>query len=151
MANTGLQDSKVVWVTNPAAIVDDAAFTTAEVDTKGYNHATLILRLGATDVAMAALAVTESDTTGSGHGNIAVFGTTTLIDGSTSAIPGNTAGNTTHVVEMDLRSRKRFIDVTATAGNGSTGTYLTALCLLTAGGEQKQDSSSRGHDQTIRL
>jgi hypothetical protein len=32
-----LQNVKTVWITKPAAIVDNAAFTTDTIDTKGFS------------------------------------------------------------------------------------------------------------------
>ena len=106
-----------------------------EVDTKGWRYATYVVNIGATDVAMTALAVTESDTTGSGHANVTglVTGTSTNIAGSTSALPTSTADNDLRIFDIDLQGRKRFLDLTATAGDGSTGTYLSAICILSDG------------------
>ena len=53
-----LQNVKLVNLTPPAAIVDDASFTVAELDTKGWDYAQIVVQLGATDTAMTALAVT---------------------------------------------------------------------------------------------
>lgn len=149
----GIQGMKVVNVTPPAAIVDDGSFATTEVDTLGFDYATYIISLGATDVAMAALAVTEADVSATNHANItgAVFGTATTVDGTTSALPANTSGNTVHLVEIDLRGRKRYLDLTATAGNGSTGTFLAATCILSSGEEQKDTATFRGAAQVLRV
>ncbi|AHF05509.1 hypothetical protein MARPU_09545 [Marichromatium purpuratum 984] len=126
---------KLVSVTPPAAIIDAASATTAEVDTKGWEHARIIAYLGATDVAMSALKVTESDTSGSGHADVPglVYGTSTDIAGSTSALPTADADNTFFVFDLDLRGRKRYLDVIATCGDGSTGTFLTIWAELYRG------------------
>lgn len=123
---------KFVSITPPAAIIDNASATTAEVDTKGWDHAQIWVYLGATDIAMTALKVTESDASGSGHADItgAVFGTSTDIDGSTSALPSASDDNKAFVVDIDMRGRKRYLDLTATCGDGSTGTYLAAWAIL---------------------
>ena len=52
------QNVKYVSITPPAAIVDDGSYTTAEVDTIGFDYATVVVYLGASDIAMTALAVT---------------------------------------------------------------------------------------------
>jgi len=136
---------KMASVTPPAAIVDNASFTTAEVDTAGWDMARIVVYLGATDIAMAALKVTESNTSASGHADItgAVFGTSTDIDGSTSALPTATDDNKFFVVDLDLRGRKRYLDVVATAGDGSTGTYAAIWCELYRG--DAMPSSKTGH------
>lgn len=152
MADPGLQNSKIINVTPPAAILDDASASTTEVDTVGFDYATYICTLGASDVAMAALAVTESDTAGSGHGNVTglVFGASTNIDGSTSALPSATDDNKVYCFDIDLRGRKRYLDLTATAGNGTTGTYFAAVCVLTRGESVLQTAAGRGCDEILR-
>lgn len=148
-----LQNTKFVSMTPPAAIVDNTSYTTAEVDTKGWDYAQIYCYLGATDVAMTALAVTESDTTGSGHANVTglVVGTSDNIDGSTSALPTSTDDNKCMIFDIDLRGRKRFLDLTATAGDGSTGTYMTAWCILSRGNEAPVSSTERGADEVLRV
>jgi hypothetical protein len=127
-----IQNFKMVSVTPPAAIVDNAAFTTAEVDTKGFDYALFKVYIGAIDIAMAALQVTESDTSGSGHAAIAgtVFGTAADIEGTTTALPSADDDNTFVVIGIDLRGRKRYLDLNMTAGNGAAGTFAAAWCEL---------------------
>jgi len=147
------QNCKYVSVTPPAAIVDDASYTTAEIDTNGFDYAKIIVYLGATDIAMTALAVTESDTTASGHANVTglVYGTSTDIDGNTSALPSATDDNKFFVFEIDMRGRKRFLDVTATAGDGTTGTFATILCELSRADETPVTASDGGAAAILRV
>ena len=146
------QMTKVVSLTPPAAIVDNASYTTAELDTKGWSYCTIYAYLGATDIAMTALKVQESDTAGSGHADVTglVFGTSTNIDGSTSALPSATDDNKLYAFDIDLRGRKRYLDVVATAGDGTTGTYLVAWAVLSRGAEAPVSSSERGCDEVLR-
>jgi len=58
-SQAAIENFKLVSVTPPAAIIDNASATTAEVDTKGWDHARYIIYVGATDIAMAALNLTE--------------------------------------------------------------------------------------------
>jgi hypothetical protein len=147
------QNTKYVSITPPAAIVDDASYTTAEVDTLGFDYATIVVYLGATDIAMTALKVTESDSSGSGHADVTglVFGTSDNIAGSTSALPSADDDNTFQIFEIDLRDRKRYLDVVATAGNGSAGTFATILCILSRAGESVDTAAERGADEIVRL
>jgi len=126
------QNVKYVSITPPAAIIDDATATTAEVDTQGYDYATVVCYLGATDIAMTALAVTESDTSGSGHANVTglIYGTSSDIVGTTSSLPSASEDNKFFVFQIDLRGRKRYIDLTATIGDGSAGTFFVAFAIL---------------------
>lgn len=124
--------TKVVSIGFAEAILDNASLTTAEIDTLGWNHISIYVRVGTTDIAMAALAVTESDTSGSGHANITgtVWGTAVDIDGTTTALPAATDDNKFEVCHIDLRGRKRYIDTTITAGNGTSGSWLFAFAIL---------------------
>lgn len=148
-----LQNTKFVSMTPPAAIVDNTSYTTAEVDTKGWDYAQIYCYLGATDVAMTAMAVTESDATGSGHANVTglVVGTSANIDGDTSALPTSTDDNKCMIFDIDLRGRKRFLDLTATAGDGTAGTYMTAWCILSKGASAPITVANRGADEVLRV
>lgn len=146
-------NAKWVAVTPPGAIVDDASFTTTEIDTLGWDYLEIIVLLGATDIAMAALAVTESDSSGSGHANITglVWGTSSNIAGSTSALPSATDDNKFQVAHIDLRGRKRYIDVTATAGNGAAGTYACIIGRLSRGEAMPITAAAMGADEVLRV
>jgi len=143
---------KYVSITPPAAIVDNASFTTAEIDTNGFNHMTVVVYLGATDIAMTALTITESDTTGSGHAAVTglVWGTSTNIDGSTSVLPSATDDNTFQIADIDLRGRKRFIDVTATMGDGTVGGFVTILGILSRASQTPKSISDIGANEVLR-
>lgn len=148
-----LQNTKFVSVTPPAAIIDNASATTAEVDTAGWDYATYVIYLGATDIAMSALTLTESDTSGSGHSNVTggVYGTSTDIDGNTSSLPAADDDNGFFLIEVDLRGRKRYLDLTATIGNGTNGTYFSAMCILSRGEIAPNTVSERGCAGVLRI
>ena len=147
------QNTKLVSITPPAAIVDNTSYTTAEVDTAGFDYAQVIVYLGATDIAMTALAVTESDVSGSGHAAVTglVFGTSDNIAGSTSALPSATDDNKFQVFDIDLRGRKRYLDVLATAGDGTAGTFATILCILSRAGDAPVTAAERGCDEVLAV
>lgn len=147
------QNAKWVSITPPAAIVDNASLTTAEIDTKGWDYAEVIVYLGATDIAMTALAVTESDTSGSGHANVTglVYGTSTDVDGNTSSLPSATDDNGFFGFQIDLRGRKRYIDVTATVGNGTTGAYVTVFVRLSRAEVAPNSISEAGFTGLLRV
>lgn len=148
-----LQKTKFLNITPPAAIKDNAAWGVTEIDCLGWDYLQILVMLGATDIAMAALAVTESDTSGSGHANVTglITGTSTNTDGSTSALPSATDDNKIMLFELDLRGRKRYIDVTATAGDGTTGTYLAILAILSRGKDAPVSATERGCDEILRV
>lgn len=145
--------TKFINVTPPVAIVDNAAALTTEIDTLGYDYCQIVVQYGVTDIATVALAVTESDTAGSGHANVTglVSGTSTNIAGSTSALPTSTADNTLYLFEIDLRGRKRYLDTTITLGDGSSGTYVTALAILHRADDAPVTASQRGCLEILRV
>jgi len=147
------QTTKFVSVTPPAAIVDDGSYTTAEIDTKGFDYAVIYCYLGASDIAMTALAVTESDTSGSGHANVTglIYGTSTNIAGSTSSLPSATDDNKCFAFEIDLKGRKRYLDVTATAGDGSAGTFAALFCLLSRAEDLTDTVAGRVFGDILRV
>lgn len=122
---------KLVSMIPPQAIKDNASWTCAAVDCRGFGHARIIVYLGATDIALAALTLTESDND-SDYSNVtgAIVGTSQALDGSASNLPSATDDNKFWIFDVDLRGRKRYLKLTATAGDGTTGTYLTALAIL---------------------
>lgn len=148
-----MQNFKVVNLTPPAAIIDNKSATVAELDTNGYDYCQIMVILGATDIAMTALKVTESDTSGSGHADVTglIFGTSTNTAGSTSALPTATDDNDIFLFEIDLRYRKRYLDVTATVGDGTAGAYVTIIALLSRGNEPPFTATERGINQILRV
>lgn len=145
-------DFKLVSITPPAVISDNATLTTTEIDTLGWSYMTVIVALGATDIAMAALSVTQSDTSGSGHSAITglVWGTSTNIDGSTSALPSATDDNLFQVAQIDLKGKKRYIDVTATTGDGAAGSYVTIMGILSRPQVSPTSASEAGCNEILR-
>ena len=103
---------------------------------------------------MAALKVQESDNSGmSGAADISglVYGTSTLADSSiTSSLPSATADNTVFAFDIPLNGRKRYLDVVATAGDGTAGTYMTVLALLSRGKEVPNSATERGLAAVLR-
>lgn len=154
MAFKDAQSTKFVAITPPAAIVDNAAYTTAAVDTKGYKFCQIVALLGATDIAVAGMKVQESDDSGmSGAADVTglVVGTSTNVDGSTSALPSATDDNKFMVFEVDCRGRKRYLDLVVTAGDGTAGTFLTAFAILHNGEVAPVTATERGCDEILRV
>jgi hypothetical protein len=150
------QASKFQQLVVPAAIVDNASFTTLVIDTvdattgQKWDYATIVVQLGATDIAMTALAVKESDDN-STNTNVTgtVFGTAVDIDGTTTVLPASTDDNKVEVIHLDLRKRKRYLQLLATAGDGTTGTYLSALCILSRGSVAPDSCAEMGAEHAL--
>lgn len=146
------QDFKAVIAVSPQVRKDDAAWTATAIDTKGYEYCTILFQIGATDIAMAGLSVTHSDTDGSYTALTgAVFGTSTDIAGNTSSLPGSDQSDTIVRVDIDCKTAKRYLKVSATAGNGSAGTYLSAVGLLSRANSVPVTASQMGCAQVLRV
>lgn len=133
-----LNACKFVSVTPPAAIVDDAAFTTAAIDTAGFSQLTIVLYLGALDIAFASMSVRHSD-------NSDMSSPTTLSTGGTDfTLPVDTRDNSIAIFNVDLKGRKRYVDLEMTGGNGTAGTYATALAILSRAAAKPNTAAKRG-------
>jgi hypothetical protein len=128
-----LQNVKFVNVCHPAAIVDNADFVTNAIDTAGFGKLAVIFSLGATDIAMAALKLQQSDDSGmSAAADITgtVFGAV-----GAPALPSATDDNKMYAFHVSLQGKRRWIDLVATAGNGSLGTFGSAIAVLYNGND----------------
>jgi hypothetical protein len=141
MLNT--QNQKVVLVTPPAAILDNASAVTNSIDTLGFDYLNVYVALGATDIAVAALKLQSSDTDGS---YADVTGANYATDGT---LPSATDDNKVFAFHVDLLGQKRFFDLVATAGDGSTGTFVTAWAVLSRGKATPNSASERGLAQEL--
>lgn len=145
-------------VTPPGALLDNAAASCNVIDTKGYDTLDLYYYFGATDIAVASMGVTESDTksnttaltSGAAISGL-TFGTAADIAGTTSSLPSSTADNSCVKCEIDLRGRKRYILPALTAGDGSTGTYVAIFALLKRPELDVVTASDRGFGQILRV
>lgn len=144
MIETGNQ--KVVAVTNPGAIVDNAEFSTAPVDTRGFRHVIVVAVLGALDVALSALKLRESDAAD-------MSGATDVPGADFSAapylLPTANDDNKSYAIHIDMRGRKRFLDLTMTGGDGTAGTYASAFAVLSRGETSPSSADSRGYAAEI--
>jgi hypothetical protein len=144
---------KFVMVTPPAAIIDNTSPATTEIDTAGFRHARILVLIGATDIALTALKVTESDSAGSGHADVTglIYGTSNGINGSVAALPSATDDNKCFAFEIDLRGRKRYLDVVATVGDGAAGAYVTIIALLSRAEVRPMTAAERGYANILRV
>lgn len=146
------QNNKYFNVTSPAAILDNASATTNSIDTKGWDYLTVVCTVGATDIAMTALKLGQSDTDSSFVDVTgAIFGTSTNIDGATSALPTAGDDHKLFVFEVDLRGKKRYFDLTATMGNGTAGGYFSAVAILSRGEISPILAAGKGADEVLRV
>ncbi len=121
----------------PQAIKDNTDFVGAygdsnpvTIDTLGYNRLSIIIHVGATDIAMAEMGIWASDTSTASGADDADY--TEQTDLAFSALPSATDDNEIWVADIDLRGRslRRYWCLGAKAGNGTAGTFVSATYQL---------------------
>ncbi len=144
---------KVLNSTPPAAILDDTSAVFTEIDTAGFDYATINVALGATDIGITALTVTESATAGSGHANVTglIWGTSANTDGDTSTLPSATNDNKIFIFEIDLSKRKRYLDCTITFDDGTVGGFVAAQTHLFKAAFLPVTAAERGATEILRV
>ena len=146
------QQNKFVNLTPPGAIVDNASLTVAELDTLGWDYAEIFVVLGATDIALSALTLLEGDVSGTVAAVTAgTWGTANNHVGDGSTLPAATDDDKCFKFELDLRKRKRYLDLTVTVGDGTNGAYVAVFALLSRGREAPQTASEKGCKEVIRI
>ena len=149
---------KLVRVTSPAAIVDNASLTCQVVDRQGFDFARYVFYVGALDIAASAVKVQEADAKSSATALTsgaditgAVFGTSTNDAGSTSTLPSATDDDKFFTVEIDLKGRKRYLNPVVTLGDGAAGTYVCVWCELYNAENVPTSASGKGVSQNLRV
>ena len=136
------QASKIVAITPPGAILDNTSATTNVVDTIGFGYAVITVHLGATDIAMTALKLQHADAKSS---DTALTSGADVTGGDFSAsLPSATDDNKFVRWYVNLRGLGRYLDLVATLGDGSAGTYFTAWAELYEGSTSPSDATGRG-------
>lgn len=139
-------NQKFLNVTPPAAIVDNAAFTTATVDTLGAGWVTFLVTLGALDIAVAALKLRESDDSGM-SGAADVPGADFSV--SPATLPAADADNNLYAIHVNMLGRKRYLDLTLTGGDGTAGSYATVHAILDRLQQTPLTAADRGFAQEL--
>ena len=147
------QNTKLVLLTPPAAKVDNASVTVAELDCRGWDYVTILMIIGDIDIAMSAAKLTDSDSTGASHADIVGtrFGTDDNHVGTTSALPTANDDDSIFAWELDLRKRKRFIDAVLTVGDGAAGAYITVVAILSRGAVSPDTAAEAGAAEILRV
>lgn len=139
-----LQESKVLVAIPPAAIKDDAAFVSNVIDKQdiaGADYLEFLGVLGSIDADMATLKVMESDVKTDAT---TLGGVPTAVKDATTK-PGATDDDKAFAIGVDLRqSRKRYLQLQATAGNGAAGTFLSAIAVATRMTQSSSNATTRG-------
>jgi hypothetical protein len=146
------QQAKKLIVISPAAISDNASPTTNSIDTKGFDYLEVDVMIGASDIAMAVLKLQSSDTDGS-YADVTglIWGTSANIAGATSTLPSATDDNKIFSFQVDLRGQKRYFDLVATTGDGTAGTYITAIARLSMAKDMPTTAAEQGCAEILRI
>jgi hypothetical protein len=145
------QDQKKVNIFPPGAIVDNTSWTILSpgyLDTLGYHNVEYVIQFGAMDIAMAALKVTECETTGGSYTDIP------LADYSVSpaTLPSATDDNHLFSITIPINGlRKRYQKIVATGGDGSAGTYMSCIAILGNPDNAPYDATTRGYTQQLTV
>lgn len=156
---------KVVNAVIPTALVNNASVVGQVIDTQGFEYLEVYVQLGATDIALTALKLQESDVKASatsltGGTDISaantgttgtVFGTDAKDTGAASVLPSATDDFSIYKFEVDLRGRKRYILPVVTVGNGATGAYVAAIAELSRGAQVPTTAAEKGVAQLMRV
>lgn len=128
-----MQQAKYVRAISPAAILDNTSATATVIDARDYDYCTIVVQLGATDIAITALKVQTASTSGGSYTDLtgATFSGGTSPDGTTLALPSATDDNQTCVFQIDMRGKNPFLQVVATFGDGTVGGFIAAVAILT--------------------
>jgi len=150
---TASQTIRTVVCIQPQAIKNNAEWvgstgsTPVTVDTAAsgvkYNSARVMFALGATDVTIAGMNVMESDDDLT-YAEIPGLDFTT--DGTA---PSATDDNKTFAAFVDLRDKKRYMQLYAVAGNGTSGSYLCAWVDLFDATETPANTADRNNSQEL--
>lgn len=148
-----MQNIKLVNLTPPGALVDDASLSVLELDTLGWDYVTIVLMLGATDIGVTVCKLTDADVSATSHADITgtVYGTATDIDGTLSILPASDDDDGFFGWELDLKKRKRFIDAVITVDDGTVGGYYAVFAILSRGQQPPITVSARGFDGLVRV
>jgi hypothetical protein len=128
-----MQQAKYVRAISPTAILDNTSATATVIDARDYDYCTIVVQLGATDIAVTALKVQTASTSGGSYTDLtgATFSGGTSPDGTTLALPSATDDNQTCVFQIDMRGKNPFLQVVATFGDGAAGGFIAAVAILT--------------------
>jgi hypothetical protein len=144
-----LQRCKFVQVTAPTAINDNTAYTTNTLDTLGFDEVMFEIAFGAMDIAVAALKLTESDDSGM-SGATDISGADFSV--SPATLPSATDDNHFYGIHVKLGgARKRYLDLSFTAGDGAAGTYASVNAILAKGEIEPNSATTRGFTQLLTV
>lgn len=128
-----MQHAKIVRAISPAAILDNTSAAAIAIDCRDYDYCTIVVQLGATDIAITALKVQSSTTSGGSYSDVstATFAGGASPDGTVLALPSATDDDQVCVFQIDMRGKNPFLKLVVTFGDGTVGGFVSASAVLT--------------------
>lgn len=138
-------------------VLDAATAVSYVIDTAGVDFVNIDCIIGATDIAMTALKVQESDVRTDGVTLSSPSDVTGLIYGTSlnpetdtvAPLPTATDDNKVFSFFVNTQGRKRYLQLVATAGNGTVGVAIAAV--YNAGKVSNIDLSASGRGIAANL
>jgi hypothetical protein len=68
---------------------------------------------------------------------------------SPATLPAATDDNKLYAIHVNLNGRKRYLDLSMTGGDGTAGTYASAVAVLSRASEAPASATARGYAQEL--
>ena len=126
-------------------VLDNATATSYVIDTAGVDYVNIDVVIGATDIALTTLKVQESDTKTDATTLSSGADITGLVYGANgSTLPSATDDNKIFSFEINTQGRKRYLQLIAVAGNGTTGVAIASHYNAGKVANQSLDAAGKG-------
>ena len=130
----------------PPSLTDNADPTgLTYIDTAGYAHLRVLFQIGATDIATtAAPKLTDCNTSGGTYADITSAALAAAID----------AGDDSKIfcIDVDLEGKKRYVKPAITCGDGTLGTNICILGILSTATERiPENATEAGLEELIQV
>lgn len=134
-------------------VLDNATATSYVIDTAGVDYVNIDVVIGTTDVALTALKVQESDVATDSTTLDTGADITGLVYGASGApaLPTGTDDNKIFSFEINTQGRKRYLQLVAVAGNGTTGVAIAAHYNANKVANQPLTNASKGIAAALNL
>lgn len=141
----------------PSATNSSSTSTTTAFDTAGYDYLELVFSQGtvSTGLTLSTLALQEGDSSTTATTNItgAIAGTSTPLFASAGAgsnLPSSSTNGTLQVFNIDLKGRKRWMNLSAIASS-STGLPCDAIARLSRSERAPESAAQYGANQVFQV
>lgn len=148
-----IQSTKTVLMTPPQLKDDGDLASNTYVDTLGYAHLRVIIATGTMDEALGSTAegtavyLEECDTTDGSYDSLSSTPGALLADAIAA-----TEDDSIFIIDLDLRGRKRYIEVNAPhAGNGTTGVNACIIGILSKAQIHPDSATEAGAAEWIKV